>query len=136
MLSKIWHFTETPRIRPGTRRHEKAPGTRRQSPPRKSINQQISNHYQQSTINHQTPKFPSFFDQADVDQNNRFNPFGTHEHPSFPQTAGGKLPSIDQLKEDVHPHKLLTSDPIGAGNYDSGHGHVFDGSRKRLFLIK
>lgn len=93
----------------------------RRSSPRKSINQQID----------QTPKFPSFYDQADVDQNNRFNPFGTHEHPSFPQTAGGKLPSIDELKEDVNPHKLFTSDPIGTGNYDSGYGHVIDGSRKR-----
>ena len=100
----------------------------RRNHPTKSINQQID----------QTPKFPSFYDQSNLDQTNRFNLFGEHEHPSFSQTSGGRLPSIDEIKEDHHPHKLITPDRTfdGSGNYDNGHGHVIDGSKKRLFVIK
>ena len=59
--------------------------------------------------------------------------FHGHTHPSFQQIAGGKLPSVEEIKKLNQPNKLLTSD-LGRNpeNYESG-GHVIDGSFERKF---
>ena len=63
----------------------------------------------------------------------KFDVFHGHTHPSFQQIAGGKLPSVEEIKKLTQPNKLLTSD-LGRNpqNYNSG-GHVIDGSFERKF---
>ena len=63
----------------------------------------------------------------------KFDIFHGHTHPSFQQIAGGKLPSVEEIKKVTQPNKLLTSD-LGQNpqNYNPG-GHVIDGSSKRNF---
>ena len=85
------------------------------------------------------PRFPRPGDNLQFGYNNpndegQFDLFNNHKHPSFGQIAGGRLPSIDEIKKINQPNKLLTSD-LGQNpnNYGSG-GHIIDGSRKRCVL--
>ena len=82
------------------------------------------------------PRFPSAGDNLQFGYNNpnedgQFDIFNNHQHPSFGQISGGRLPSVDEIKKINQPNKLLTSD-LGQNpnNYGSG-GHIIDGSRKR-----
>ena len=85
----------------------------------------------------QRPRFPTSGSNLKFGYNNpnsegEFDIFHGHNHPSFAQIAGGKLPSVDEIKKLTQPNKLLTSD-LGQNpqSYNSG-GHVIDGSRKRF----
>ena len=80
------------------------------------------------------PKFPSIADNIDFSfesNDGRFSGFGSHEHPGFSQISGGRLPSVEEIKNINQPHKLLTSDPGRNQNNYNVNGHVIDGSRKR-----
>ena len=81
-------------------------------------------------------RFPSSGDNLKFGYNNpneegKFDLFNNHKHPSLSQIAGGRFPSVEEIKQISQPHKLLTSD-LGQNptSYGSG-GHTIDGSRKR-----
>ena len=86
----------------------------------------------------QRPRFPTSGSNLEFGYNNpnsegKFDVFQGHNHPSFQQIAGGKLPSVEEIKKLTQPNKLLTSD-LGQNpqNYNPG-GHVIDGSFERKF---
>ena len=106
-----------------------------------SISVETSRQFRKSTVQQQIaqrPRRPTAGGNLKFGYNNpnfegKFDVFHGHTHPSFQQIAGGKLPSVEEIKKLTQPNKLLTSD-LGKNpqNYNSG-GHVIDGSFERKF---